>query len=76
METPQDISDYKMTWKPNAFSVPVHSDLDWQCKDWCRKNLQRWEWSMNAHTAIYEHTFLFEKEEHAKRFVEIWKRLH
>lgn len=76
METPQDISEYKMKWKSHAFTVPIHSDIDWQCKDWCRKNLQRWEWSMTAYTGVYEHTFLFEKEEHAKEFIKIWTRLH
>jgi len=41
-----------------------------------RKNLKRWEWSMTAYTGVYEHTFLFEKEEHAKEFSKIWTRLH
>lgn len=76
METPQDISDYKMKWRENAYTVPIHSDLDWRCKDWCRKNLQRKEWSMDTHTDVYEHTFRFEKEEHAKAFREQWARLH
>ena len=65
--TPVEISEYKMRWKP-GHSVDVHSDLDVQCKDWCRKNLNRWEWSMDTYTYVYAHTFHFEQEEHAKAF--------
>lgn len=65
--TPQEISEYKNSWKP-GYSVDVHSDLDVQCKDWCRKNLNRWEWSMNTYTDVYSHTFCFEQEAHAEQF--------
>ena len=65
--TPQEISDYKMRWRP-GYTVDVHSDLDVQCKDWCRKNLNRWEWSMDTYTYVYAHTFCFEQEEHAQQF--------
>lgn len=74
--TPQDISEYKQRWKPRGYSVPVHSDLDWRCKDWCRKNLQRHQWSMDVYTDVYEHTFWFELEEHSKLFTEQWSPLH
>jgi len=72
MLTPQQIFEHKQRWKPYAHKVEVHSDLDWKCKDWCRKNLERWQWGMDAFTDVYEHTFLFEREEHAKRFKEEW----
>ena len=67
--TPQEIFEYKNSWKP-GFAVDVHSDLDVQCKDWCRKNLNRWEWSMSLHTDVYRHTFYFESPLHAKQFSE------
>jgi len=66
--TPQEIFEYKMRWKPNAFVIDVHSDLDIQCKDWCRKNLNRWEWSMDTYTYVYSHTFYFEEEQAADEF--------
>lgn len=66
--TPQEIFEYKNAWKPNSFQVDVHSDLDVQCKDWCRRNCERWEWSMNTYTYVYAHTFYFEHEFHAKQF--------
>ena len=75
-KTPLEISDYKARWKPNAFIVPVHSDLDWRCKDWCRKNLERWEWSMDTYTGVYEHTFYFEKEDVAIEFENQWAKRH
>ena len=65
--TPIEISEYKMRWRP-GYTVDVHSDLDVQCKDWCRKNLNRWEWSMDTYTYVYAHTFCFEQEEHAQQF--------
>ena len=68
--TPVEISEYKRRWKPNGHVVDVHSDLHIQCKDWCRKNLNRWEWSMDTYTYVYAHTFYFELEESANAFKE------
>ena len=68
--SPQEISDYKMKWKPNGFAIPFHSDLDWKAKDWCRKHLQRHQWSMDTYTDVYEHTMFFELKEHADEFNE------
>ena len=65
--TPQEIFEYKNAWKPGHV-VDVHSDLHIQCKDWCRKNLNRWEWSMDTYTYVYAHTFYFELEESANQF--------
>lgn len=65
--TPQEIFDYKIAWRP-GYSVVVHSDLDIKCKDWCRKHLQRWEWSMDTYTHVYAHTFRFEKIQDANEF--------
>jgi len=65
--TPQEIFEYKNAWKPGHV-VDVHSDLHIQCKDWCRKNLNRWEWSMDTYTYVYAHTFYFELDEHAYQF--------
>jgi len=65
--TPQEISDYKLKWRP-GFTVDIHSDLAVQSKDWCRKNLNRWEWSMDTYTYVYSHTFHFEEEQAAEEF--------
>ena len=65
--TPLEISEYKMRWKP-GFQVDVHSDLDVQCKAWCRGNLNRWEWSMDTYTDVYSHSFYFEEEQTAAEF--------
>jgi hypothetical protein len=70
--TPQEIFEYKINWRP-GFSVDVHSDLVVQCKDWCRRNLNRWEWSMDTYTNVYSHTYFFELEEHANEFKEKFK---
>ena len=66
--TPLEISEYKMRWKSNGFQVDVHSDLDVQCKHWCRGNLNRWEWSMDTYTDVYSHSFYFEQEQAAAEF--------
>ena len=65
--TPVEISEYKMRWRP-GYTVDVHSDLDVQCKHWCRANLNRWEWSMDTYTDVYSHSFYFEHESHANDF--------
>lgn len=70
--TPQEISDYKLRWINNSFSVRLHSDLDWKGKGWCRKNLQRHQWSFDSWTDVYEHTFNFEREEDAVNFSSQW----
>ena len=69
--TPQEQHEYKMRWMP-GYPVRLHSDLDWKGKDWCRKNLERHQWSMSIWTDVYEHTFHFENEEHATEFVNQW----
>jgi hypothetical protein len=66
--TPLEISEYKLGWKSKGYVVDVHSDLDVQCKDWCRKNLNRWEWSMDKWSGVYSHRFFFEFEEYAYQF--------
>ena len=68
--TPQEIFEYKNRWKANAYIVHVHSDLDIQCKSWCRKHLQRHEWSMDTYTDVYSHTFYFEHDIHGKEFAQ------
>ena len=67
--TPLEISEYKRSWMSQSNNaVPVHSDLDVQCKAWCRKNLQRHEWSMTQYTNVYEHTFYFEDPANSQEF--------
>lgn len=65
--TPQEIADHKMRWMP-GHSVRLHSDLDVQGKDWCRRNLERHEWSFKTWTGVYEHTFYFENILAAQNF--------
>lgn len=68
--TPQEIADYKTTWLKNAHVVKIHSDLDVQGKDWCRRYLERHQWAFAGYTDMYEHTFYFEFENHANQFKE------
>ena len=67
--TPIEIFEYKNKWKP-GFSIRLHSDLVDQGKTWCRKNMERHQWSMTEWTNVYEHTFHFENENNAKQFKE------
>jgi len=66
--TPIEIFEYKMKWKPESHRVHIHSDLDVQAKDWCRKHIDRTEWSMDTYTDVYEHTFYFHSEHDARDF--------
>jgi len=72
--TPQEIFEYKRSWLERSYQVDVHSDLDVQCKRWCRGNLNRWEWSMEPYTDVYSHSFYFESEKNAKWFEEKFQK--
>ncbi len=64
---PSEISDYKSKWSPGVL-VKISSDLDLKAKDWCRKHLDRHEWSVDILSGAKEHTFRFEHNHHAKLF--------
>jgi len=68
--TPQEIFEYKQQWMSTGNNNPVqlHSDLVDQGKSWCRKNLQRHQWSMHTWTDVYEHTFYFEDVVASEKF--------
>ena len=67
--TPQESFEYKNRWlSADGHPVRIHSDLDWRGKDWCRKRLERHQWSFSSYTAVYEHTFWFENQEYAQQF--------
>jgi hypothetical protein len=71
--TPQEIHDYKQQWlKDKATIVCFHSDYHIEAKDWCRRNIERWQWKFYKYTDVYEHSIYFEFEEDAKEF-EIFK---
>ena len=73
-QTPLEVSDYKRKWKEeNSHPVVVHSDLHIAHKDWCRRNTERHQWSMDTWTAPYEHTFYFEFNAHAVAFKDEFK---
>lgn len=65
--TPIEIHEYKLKWLP-GFSVRLHSDMVDEGKKWCRRNLERSDWSMSSWTAVYEHTFHFENVLNAQNF--------
>ena len=72
--TPLEIAEYKQRWMSTGNNTPVrlHSDLDTEGKTWCRRQLERHQWSLTAWTNNYEHTFYFELEEHATKFEQQW----
>lgn len=68
--TPQEISDYKQRWMSTGDNNPVrlHSDVVDRGKTWCRRQLERHQWSMTLWTDVYEHTFFFEDVLAAQNF--------
>ena len=68
--TPQEIFEYRNKWRPNAHSVPVHSDLEQKCRNWCRDNVKPEQWHCSRYTDVYQHHFLFETAEDAERFAQ------
>lgn len=67
--TPQEISEYKSRWMNNKpFCVEVGEDVDFDGKQWCKKNLQQHQWKFIRYSGIYEHMFCFETEEFMNMF--------
>ena len=70
--TPQETFEYKQRWKP-GYSVQVDIDSDWWGKTYCRKHLQRYEWTFAKYTRPDDsHTFAFEQKEVATLFLEAY----
>ena len=65
--TPQEIHDYKLKWLP-GHTVRLHSDVADRGKTWCRRQLERHQWSFTLWTHVYEHTFHFEDIMAAQNF--------
>jgi hypothetical protein len=62
--TPQEIFDYKVKWLQQTVNASqVHSDLEWEAKQWCKKNLEQHQWDFSKYTDVYEDTFRFETKE-------------
>jgi 5-bromo-4-chloroindolyl phosphate hydrolysis protein len=68
--TPQEISDYKQKWMSSEINNPVelHSDLESNGIQWCRKNLEPQQWKLVRWSKVYSHTFFFEKNKFAQDF--------
>jgi len=73
--TPQELSDYKRNWLskiPHCVQIDVDSHI-WG-KDWCRKNLERHQWSFDKYTQPDDsHTISFEHLEDAENFVKAYR---
>jgi hypothetical protein len=70
-KTPQEIFDYKTKWLTNGGKpVPIHSDMEFEAKQWCKANLQPHEWGFVKYTQMYEDTFWFETLEASQKFEE------
>ena len=70
--TPQEVFEYKNAWKP-GYSVQVDIDSHVWGKDYCRKHLERHEWTFDKYTRPDDsHTFAFEKKEVANLFFEAY----
>ena len=68
--TPQEVFEYKQRWMSggNNYPVKLHSDLADKGKTWCRRTLDRHQWSMTTWSNVYEHTFFFEDESVSQKF--------
>jgi hypothetical protein len=62
--TPQEIFEYKTKWMEiSSNPVEVHSDREFDAKQWCKKNLEQHQWHFSKYTDVYEDTFYFETVE-------------
>ena len=67
--TPLEIEEYKRSWLlSKCYRVRVPSDKEQTCVDWCKMNINSWEWATAVQPKIREHIFFFENKEHADAF--------
>jgi hypothetical protein len=67
--TPQERFDYKTKWmQASSNFVKIHSDHEFDAKQWCKKNLEQHQWDFSKYTNVYEDTFYFETEEMKLQF--------
>ena len=64
---PRYIFEYKLKWMPGV-EVVVHSDLRDHAKDWCKNNLERWQYQIKEWTHPYAFTYRFEHQKLADKF--------
>lgn len=68
MMSPVEIFEYKQQWRPRAYVVEVHSDLEHDHKQWCRENLESHRWHFSKLVDNYTNAFMFENENDAQLF--------
>ena len=70
--TPQDLFEYKNSWMP-GHRAQIDMDSHEAAKNWCRRNLERHQWSFRRHTRMDDsHTVHFESEDKKKEFVDYY----
>ena len=72
--TPQDIFEYKQTWKSDAFLVDVPVDYEWSADHWCKVVLMKHKWNKTKNIAPYYHRYEFEELIDAEQLVDVLKK--
>jgi hypothetical protein len=66
---PLEIEEYKRKWlMSKCYRVRIPSSKEETATDWCKTNINSWEWATSEQSKIREHTFFFEKKEHSEAF--------
>jgi hypothetical protein len=61
--TPIEIFEYKLKWLKESNNVVSFDEfIEYEVKNWCRKNLKQHQWHFTSYTDIYEHSVNFETE--------------
>lgn len=71
--TPQEIFEYKLSWRDRAYRVDIDEWSEYRGKAWCRKNIEQQSWAFTKWTTQYDHGFLFEHEKDYISFREYMK---
>lgn len=61
-----DIVEYNAQWKQNANAVEVDVTIDVDGKEWCRKRLDRYDWSFDTYSD--KNVFLFKDHDISEMF--------
>lgn len=72
---PQEIHDYKITWRLNdPLVAKLHMNFEQQGKDWCREYLKPQAWAFQKWITPEAHAFSFENEMSHNRFVQKFRK--
>lgn len=72
--TPIEIFEYKQSWKSDAHIVHMHSDFEFEHKQWCKENVESHRWNFCGLVDNYTNGYMFENKSDAEKFADTFSQ--